>query len=142
MRATHHQEKKKNEPLLYSAGKPGRGTAFDILTDGTIIIHRKLTLTCIHIPVRIHNWMDMVKSSKGNKNTIRITIIGNEEKQSNTIINNQIATLEKKTNGWFLELSNMNEMIKRFSQYKDSKITCIVKWFTTNKTVLQKQRIT
>ncbi|MHA1307567.1 MAG: hypothetical protein ACTSO7_11905 [Candidatus Heimdallarchaeota archaeon] len=143
MKATNHREKRKYAPLLYSAGKPGRGTAFDILTDGTIIIHRKLTLTSIHVPARIHNWMDIPGSSKGNKNTIRITIIVNEEKQSNTIINNQEAMLKETINGWFIEVSNINETKTNFSQYKDSKITCIIsglqptKLFYKNKELLE-----
>ena len=115
------------EKILYKAGKQERRTTFEIFTDGTIKIERKLTLSSIHIPVRIHNWMDMAKSSKGNKNSIRLTIIVNKENQNNKIINNQIATLEKKTNGWFLKLSNLDEIQIKISQNRDSKITCIIK---------------
>jgi len=114
------------EKILYKTGKPKRGTTFEIYTDGTIIIKRKLTLASIHIPVRIHNWMDIIRSSKENKNSIRLTIIVNEKNRNNEIISNQIATLDETTNGWFLELTNMNEIKMNVSQYRDSKVTCII----------------
>ena len=114
------------EKILYKAGKPERGTAFEIYTDETIIIKRKLTLPSIHIPARAHNWMDIIRSNKENKNSIRLTIKVNEDKRDNEIISNQIATLEKKTNSWFLELSNINEIKMKISQYRDSKVTCTI----------------
>lgn len=143
MKTTSHQEMKKHATLLYSAGKPGRGTTFNILTDGTIIIHRKLTLIRIHIPSRIHNWMDIPGSSKGNENTIRMTIIVNEEKKSNAIVNNQVATPERKDKQWFLKFRDKNVMKNKFDQYRDSRISCIIsglqptKLFYKNKELLE-----
>ena len=127
------------EKILYKAGKPGRGTTFEIYTDGRIIINRKLTLTSIHIPARIQNWMDIVRSSRGNKNTIRITIIEIEKNQNYEIVSNQIVTLEKKTNGWFLEFSNTNEIKKIISQNRDSKITCIISGLIPTKLFYKKR---
>ncbi|MCE7744327.1 MAG: hypothetical protein GPJ52_04240 [Candidatus Heimdallarchaeota archaeon] len=129
--------------ILYKAGKPERGTIFEIYTDGTIKIIRKLTLASLHIPVRIQNWMDIVRSSKENKNSIRVTIIVNDHNRNNEIISNQIATLEKKKDEWFLELSNNNEIKMRIAQYRSSKVTCIIyglkpaKLFYKNKELLK-----
>ncbi len=131
------------EKILYKAGKPERGTTFEIYTDGTIKIKRKLTLASLHIPVRILNWMDIVRSSKENKNSIRVTIIVNDHNRNNEIISNQIATLEKKKDEWFLELSNNNEIKMRIAQYRSSKVTCIIyglkpaKLFYKNKELLK-----
>ncbi|HUU78656.1 MAG TPA: nuclease-related domain-containing protein [candidate division Zixibacteria bacterium] len=147
MKVTNHQEKKRNVTLLYSASKPERGTAFEIYTDGTFIINRKITITKIHIPAKMQNWIDIEKSSRENKNSINITIITNDGNQDIEIISNQVATLERKDKQCFLKFRDKNVMNNKFAQYRDSSISCIIsgllpaELFYKNKEMLEQSNI-
>ena len=57
MQSENQQVKEKTAVLLYRANKPKRGTAFEVYTDGTVVIKTKITKPGIHIPKKALQWM-------------------------------------------------------------------------------------
>ena len=112
--------------LLYQLRKVKREIAFEVYSDGTVIIQTTIVKAGIHLPIKIHKWVNIVKSSNEEANEITVDFFIKIDDQIEHSRRNQQVIILEKTNGWFMNLKNKIERQKDFNWTIGAKVTCII----------------